>query len=68
MNEAPLVSICVVNFNGIRFLKEFFESLYSQTYKNFEVIFVDNDSTDASVEYTENNYQKVKVIRNKKRF
>jgi GT2 family glycosyltransferase len=66
MNKAPLVSICVVNFNGIRFLREFFESLYSQTYKNFEVIFVDNDSTDASVEYTENNYQKVKVIKNKK--
>jgi GT2 family glycosyltransferase len=44
----PTVSIIIVNFNGERLLKDCLSSLNAQTYRDFETIFVDNGSTDAS--------------------
>ena len=44
----PLVSVIVNCFNGERFLQEAIESIYSQTYTNWEIIFWDNASTDSS--------------------
>ena len=44
----PLVSIIVNCFNGQKFLREALESIFSQTYTNWEVIFWDNQSTDES--------------------
>lgn len=44
------VSVITVNFNGSKFLTDFFKSLSNQTFKDFEVIFVDNNSTDDSLE------------------
>ena len=49
-NKTPLVSIIVNCFNGERFLRESLNSIFSQTYPNFEVIFWDNRSTDKSKE------------------
>lgn len=46
----PLISIIVVNWNGLEFLDECFESLERQTWKNREFILVDNGSTDGSRE------------------
>jgi glycosyltransferase involved in cell wall biosynthesis len=48
MNEFPLVSICIPNFNYGRYLPQCFESVLNQTYKNIEVYFRDNNSTDNS--------------------
>lgn len=61
----PLISVIIVNWNGKKWLKKCFESLYKQTYPNFEIIFVDNASSDGSVEYVNKYWPKVKVIRNK---
>ena len=47
-NKKPLISIIVNCFNGERFLKECLKSILSQSYKNYEVIFWDNLSTDKS--------------------
>ena len=44
----PLVSICIPNYNGERFLKAAIESALSQTYPRIEVVVVDNASTDGS--------------------
>ena len=44
----PLVSIIMNCFNGERFLKNAIESVYAQTYLNWEIIFWDNRSTDSS--------------------
>jgi GT2 family glycosyltransferase len=44
-----MVSIIIVNWNGERFLKDCFNSLSEQTFMDFEIIFVDNASTDGSL-------------------
>ena len=46
----PSVSIIVVNFNGKELLKPCLKSLLTTNYPNFEIIVVDNASTDGSVE------------------
>ena len=46
MKKDSLVSILVVNWNGKEFIKKCLESLEGQSYKNFEIILVDNASTD----------------------
>ena len=43
-----MVSIIMNCYNGERYLKEAIDSVYAQTYKNWEIIFWDNDSTDKS--------------------
>ena len=65
-SEEPLVSVIILNWNGKRYLKECLLSLKKQTYKNFEVILVDNGSTDGSVDYIKDNFGDfVKLIENK---
>ncbi len=50
-------SIIVVNYNGKRFLNDCFDSLLNQSYTNFEIIFVDNNSHDESVELVNRDYK-----------
>jgi GT2 family glycosyltransferase len=50
MNNTPLVSIIIVNWNGGKYIEKCLESVFAQTFKNFEVILVDNGSTDNSSE------------------
>ncbi len=49
----PAVSVIVVNWNGRAHLGECLNSLHNQTFLDFEVILVDNGSTDGSIEYME---------------
>lgn len=58
----PLVSIIVVNWNGAGYLENCFRSLYSGGYRNFEIILVDNGSTDNSVKLVRGKFDSVKVI------
>lgn len=46
----PLVSIIVPNFNHAEYLSERLGSIFQQTYTNFEVIILDDHSTDYSLE------------------
>lgn len=46
----PLISIIVPNYNHAAFLKQRLESIFNQTYQNFEVILLDDCSTDESAE------------------
>ena len=46
--EEPLVSVVMNCHNGERFLKEAIDSVYAQSYQNWEIIFWDNSSTDNS--------------------
>ncbi|MBF0557416.1 MAG: glycosyltransferase family 2 protein [Nitrospirae bacterium] len=47
--KPPAISIIIVNWNGKEFLEDCFNALQRQSHKDFEVIFVDNASTDASL-------------------
>lgn len=46
----PLVSIIIVNFNGSKFVKTCVDSVLKSNYPNFEIVIVDNASTDGSYE------------------
>ncbi len=54
MNNSPLVSIIVPVYNSSKFLKDTIKSIEEQTYKNYEVIFIDDCSSDNSVQIIEN--------------
>jgi GT2 family glycosyltransferase len=62
--DLPFISVIVVNFNGKRFLEPCFSSLARQTYPAFEVILVDNASSDGSVEFVRERFPDVKIISN----
>jgi len=51
VNPTPLVSVIVVNWNGMNFLPDCLSSLERQTWKNLEFIIVDNGSKDGSTEF-----------------
>jgi len=48
MKQLPLISIIINCYNGEKYLNECLSSISNQTYKNYEVIFWDNNSTDNS--------------------
>ncbi|MGI8420330.1 MAG: glycosyltransferase family 2 protein [Candidatus Levyibacteriota bacterium] len=60
--NSPLISIIIVNWNGKKWLKTCLDSLAKQTYKNFEILFVDNASNDDSVEYVKKMYPHVAIL------
>lgn len=50
MNTRPLVSIALCTYNGARFLRQQLESIINQSYKNLEIVIVDDCSSDNSAE------------------
>ena len=50
MAEQTLVSVIMNCFNGENYLREAIDSVLAQTYQNWELIFWDNQSTDASAQ------------------
>ena len=50
MNAKPLVSVVMNCYNSDRYLKEAIDSVYAQTFLDWEIIFWDNASTDRSAE------------------
>ena len=54
MNNIPRVSICVPNLNKRPYLPERFETIFSQTLADWELIVVDSYSNDGSWEYISN--------------
>lgn len=48
MNDKPKISVIVANFNHEKFIEQAVKSILNQTYDNFEIIIVDDASTDNS--------------------
>ena len=54
--QLPKVSIIIVNYNGKNYLQKCLESLSKINYTNTEIIIVDNNSTDGSVDFISKNF------------
>ena len=66
-NRQPLVSVIVNCHNGEKFLKHCILSIINQSYRNWEIIFWDNKSTDKSIEIIKKFKDKrIKYFRSKK--
>lgn len=62
------VSIIIPNYNGYKYLETCMKAVYSQTHSEFEIIFVDNASTDGSVEFIKKNYPQIQLIELKQNY
>ena len=49
-NNCPRVSVIILNWNGWDDTIECLESLYQIDYPNYDIVLVDNDSKDDSIE------------------
>ena len=58
----PAISVVMVNYNGERYLGDCLQSLSDQTFRDFDVIVVDNGSTDDSLDLIRKDFPWVKVI------
>ena len=58
----PIVSIIIVNWNGRTYLPDCLDSLAGQSFRDFEVVLVDNGSVDESVSFVKDNYPWVKLV------
>ncbi|TKX66105.1 glycosyltransferase family 2 protein [Halorubrum sp. SP9] len=63
MTNEPKVFIVMLNYNGIDHLKYSIGSVLDSDYENFELVVVDNNSSDGSVEYLESNYPSVTILK-----
>ena len=59
MHDTPFVSVIINCYNSEKFLREAIDSVYSQTYKNWEIIFWDNQSTDESAKIAKSYDEKI---------
>lgn len=64
MNNKPLVSIILVNWNGKEHLKTCLRSLGKVTHPSYETILVDNASTDGSLGWVRSTYPDIRIVPN----
>ena len=57
-------SVVIANYNNAKFIQDCINSLNSQTYKDIEIIFFDDNSSDNSIDIIEK-FKNVKIIKNK---
>jgi GT2 family glycosyltransferase len=65
-DETPIVSVIVLSFNSSklgRIFEDCIASLVATDYPNFEVILVDNGSSDNSAEEIAKKFQKIKLVK-----
>lgn len=62
MSDAPLVHVIVLNYNGQSHLEYCLPSICSSNYPNFEVVLVDNGSSDESLEYVKSEFPSLDVL------
>lgn len=61
----PKVSVVMPVYNGERFLRESLDSVFAQTFQDFEVLCVDDGSTDNSAAVFEQYGVRIRVLRQK---
>lgn len=67
MSYLPLVSVIIVNYNNKKFLENCLGSVFRSNYQDLEVVFVDNASTDGSVDFVKERFGRIsslKIVQN----
>lgn len=59
-----MISVVIVNYNGKEFLERCLSSLKNQTIPGYEVIVVDNASSDGSIGFITEHFQNCRLIKN----
>mgnify|MGYP003324637603 FL=1 len=62
--DNPLVSIIIPHWNGIEILSECIDSLLKTNFESFEIIVVDNASSDGSQEWIKSNHPNINLLEN----
>ena len=62
-----LVSVAILNHNGLKFLKKTLKSIKKLKYPNYEILVVDNCSDDGSLKFLKEN-KKIRVIKLKENY
>lgn len=71
MDDIPLFSVLIANYNNAKYLETCLKSILLQTYSQWEIVFVDDNSSDNSMEII-NRYasecKKIKIFKNDKNY
>ncbi len=67
MKKFPLVSVMILNWNGEEVIEECIDSVLQTEYENYEIVVVDNASTDRSIEIIEG-FKSVRLVRNQQNY
>lgn len=60
--QGPLVSVIILNYNGLAFLPRCLKTIGATSYRPLEVIVIDNASKDGSLDYVRRNFPDVKIL------
>jgi len=61
----PKISIIILTYNSINFIKSCLDSIFIQNFAQPEIIVVDNNSNDGTVSFVKKEYPQIKIIENK---
>ena len=62
--QSPTISVLITVYNGMPYLRDAIEALLNQTYRNFEIVVVDDGSSDDTLLYLNGlSDERVKVVR-----
>ena len=60
-------SIIIINYNNAKYIDKCIKSILNQSYKNLEILFVDDNSNDNSIKIANKYKNKIKIIKKKKK-
>jgi GT2 family glycosyltransferase len=64
MIDTPKVAVVILNWNGIKYLKQFLPSVMASTWPWLDIVVGDNASTDDSITFLKENYPSIRIIQN----
>jgi hypothetical protein len=68
MNKYPKAAVVILNWNGLKYLRQFLPSVLTSIWPNLDIILGDNASTDGSVEFVKQEYPSIRIIQNDKNY
>lgn len=61
-----MILISLLGFNTKKYLEKCLRAVFAQSFKDFKVLYIDNNSKDGSVQWMQKHYPKIKIIKNQK--